>query len=374
MTPDELHARAREALLRGDSAGAIADYRSYLEAEPEDAGAYLEMSAVYASINHWVEAADAAREAVDLDGEDVEARLYYARALTGMKKLDGAAYQLGRAVELAPDDARALRELGVVLYQKKLYGKAVERLTEATAKAPGDARAHYALGLAREATRDMGGAVASYRRAIAIDPALTDAYQTLADTLASMGEHEGAVGALNALLAIDRSNEQAAHNRDVLIRALADMHARRLLGKGLDAVSASALVREGNFRDRGGGRFTTPLAELRASIDDRGAARSLHFILLDPERASNEEDDHFKVTIVGKDGKTERASFATAATLTFLREALGCPMTHASELYARLLAGEETVAWGDAALSFGSAPHPDRPSIQRHGIVVALRD
>src|SRR6185436_19992784 len=190
---------------------------------------WLELGTAYASIQHWVQAADALREAVDIDGELVEARLAYARVLVQIKKLDLAAFQLVQAAKIEPPDPRVLKELGLVFYDKRLFAKAADWLTRATIADPADARAHYALGLTHEARRDMGAAVAAYREAVRRDPALADARRTLADALASMGEHEGAIAELTALLEIERTNEQAAHNRDVLVRALAEMQHHRLL-------------------------------------------------------------------------------------------------------------------------------------------------
>lgn len=382
-TPDELHARALDLLVAGDTGGGITDLKDYLAAEPEDGEAWLELGAAYASIAHWIQAADALRRAVDLDGEDTEARLSYARALVKLKKPDDAAFQLLQASRVDPDDARIHRELGLVFYDKRLYEKAAAALGRAVALAPDDARAHYALGLTHEGRRDTGAAVAAYREAVRHDPSFADARLTLADTLASMGEHEGAIGELTALLAVDRSNEQAAHNRDVLLRALSDMKAHRLLGKGQKELEASALLSEGAFRKKGpvnegGGplvvRYTAPLVEVYATFDDAHAIPSLLLVLTDPDRAARTEDDVFKVTVIADDGRRAPANFATAITLTFLREALGCPMTQASALYARLLGGASPLPWGDATLAFDSVPRPDKPAERRHGLRVSLAE
>jgi tetratricopeptide (TPR) repeat protein len=374
--PDELHARALDLLVKGDTAGGISDLKAFLEAEPEDQEAWLELGAAYASIEHHAQAAAALREAVDLDGEDADARLAYARALVRLGKLDDAAFQLQKAANIEPPDPRALRELGVVFYDKRLYEKAAAWLAKAVAVAPSDARAHYALGLAHEARKDTGAALAAYRAAVRADPAFVDARLTLADALAGMGEHEGAIAELEALLAVDRANEAAAHNREVLSRALAEMRKSRLLGKGQKELEASALFTEGGFRSKGpieGAtpptlRYAAPLVEVYAALDAEHAVDSLLLVLTDPERAARAEGDAFKVTVLAADGRRAPADLATAVTLTFLREALGCPMTHASELYARLLAGAAEVEWGGAVLAFDSVPRPDRPGEQRHGV------
>src|SRR5262249_32415187 len=155
------------------------------------------------------------RNAVDLDGSVVDARLAYARALVKVKRLDDAAFQLLQAAKIDEGDARVLKELGVVFYDKRLFDKAATWLAKAAEAAPDDARSAYALGLAHEARRDMGAALAGYREAVRRDPKFADARRTLADALASMGEHERAIAEIDELLKIDRTSEQAAHNREV---------------------------------------------------------------------------------------------------------------------------------------------------------------
>jgi cytochrome c-type biogenesis protein CcmH/NrfG len=384
-TPDELHARALDLLVAGDTAGGITDLKAYLDAEPDDGDAWLQLGLAYTSIEHWIQSADAIRRAVDLDAEHVDARLAYARALVHLKKLDDAAFQLLQAAKLDPPDPRVLKELGVVFYDKRLYDKAATWLTRAVAAAPDDARARYALGLAHEARRDMGAAVSAYREAVRRDPTLGDARLTLADALAGMGEHEGAIAELTALLALDRSNEKAAHNREILAHALDEMVAHRLLGKGQKELEASALISEGAFRKKGpvhaeGApaneltvRYTAPLVEVYATFDEAHAITSLLLVLTDPDRAARAEDDVFRVTVIADDGRQQPANFATAITLTFLREALGCPMTQAGALYGRLLGGEAKVEWGGATVAFDSVPRPDKPSERRHGVRVSRK-
>ena len=89
-------------------------------------------------------------------------------------------------------------------------------------------------------------------------------------------------------------------------------------------------------------------------------------ILLDPERAAAASGEAFEVTVVNDAGGQLTANYATAITVTFLREALGCPMTVASALYARVLKGDE-VSWGGATLGFSQARLGDA---EVHGLYV----
>lgn len=397
--PEELRARALDLLNKGDTAGGISDLKEHLALDPDDEVAWLALGTAYAAIDHPIQAADALARAVKLDGDVVDARLAYARALVRLGKLDDAAFQLLQAEKVEPEDPRVLRELGVVFYDKRLYDKAARWLERACAAAPEDGRAAYALGLAHEARKDIAAAIVAYREAVRRAPALTDARLTLADALASLGEHEQALAELEALLAKDRSNEKAARNREVLHRALAEMQARRLLGKTESALEQSALFVEAKLKRRGplpaedGAtgqviRYTAPLIELYVTLGGspaQGAAgagagapiiEALHLALTDPDRAARSEDDVFKVTVIAQNGRQEPVNYATAVSLTFLREALGCPMTHASELYAALLQGSPSLDWGGATLRFATVPGsgaPSKPGVERHGILITLR-
>jgi len=379
---DEVTQRA----LEGDVEGAIGELRGILEESPDDETAWLTLGMVFSSAGRWRDASEALGRAVELDADVLAARMAFARALEKDGKLDDAAFQLLKAEKLAPGDPRPLKELGAVFYKKGLYDKAAQFLTRARGVAPGDARIWYALGLAQEARRDPGAAIAAYREAIRVDPKFVDAYKTLADVLATMGEHEQAIGVLDDLLRVERTNEQAAINREVLTRALGEMRERRLLGKTEKEIERCALVQEGQLKRRGHVprsegdpdevvsvvRYGTGLAEMLVGLTAQGTIGRLMLVLLDPQKAAKKRDNVFRVTVVGTSGRREPANYATAITLTFLREALGAPMTQASELYARLLGGTATIEWSGARLEFNSVSRPDRPDETMHGLSVSL--
>ncbi|WP_437568092.1 tetratricopeptide repeat protein [Sorangium sp. So ce542] len=392
--PDAQRARALDLLSRGDMAGGIAGLEGYLAGAPDDAGAWLALGAAYSAEGRWSDAAPALAAAVERGGGDAEARLAYARALVRLGRLDDATAELRRGAAIEPPDPRVLRELGIALYDERLYDEAARWLARACEAAPDDGRAAFALGLAHEARRDIAPAIAAYREAVRRAPAFADARLTLADALASIGEHEQALCELEALLAREPGHERAASNREVLRRALAEMRARRLLGKTERELARSALVVEAQLRRRealappvpveGGGarrtvRYTAPLLELHVTLDagggpGGGAIEALHLALIDPDRAARAEDDVFEVTVIGEDGRQAPVSYATGASLTFLREALGCPMTQASALYASLLKGSPSIDWGGATLRFASVPGTaGRPGGERHGILVSRR-
>jgi tetratricopeptide (TPR) repeat protein len=366
MSPSEAAILQAEA---GDVEGAVGVLRRRVEEDGGDVSAWLALGSVLSAAKRWDEAVAALREAVELDGDVTVARVLYARALEGAGKNDDAVFQLLRAAKQKPDDPAVLRELGSAFYRKGLYDKALQWLMKARAAAAGDpleeARALYAVGLAQEARRDAGAAILAYQGAIERDGKHLDARKTLADALASIGEHERAIEVLDELLSVDPTNEKAALNREVLDRALAEMRARRLVGKTTKELEASAMVQAGQMKRRGKAsaehvvRYSNALSELVVTLAEDGSIVSLFFVLSDPDAANRKRDASFQVTVVAKDGRREPASFATAATLTFLREAMGVPMTRAAELYARLLATAASVEHGGLEAKFAAREGPD---------------
>ncbi|MCC6526334.1 MAG: tetratricopeptide repeat protein [Polyangiaceae bacterium] len=367
----------------------IAGLSERLRADPADADAWLELGLAYAGIAHWAEAAAALARSVSFASERALGRLALGRALAELGRHEDAEKELEHAVRLAPDEPRAHKELGLARYRLGRHDEAAEALGRATHLAPADARAHFALGLVHEARRDMGAAIASYRAAVAAEPRFGAARKTLADALAQVGELAAAGDELRAVLRLERTNEEVALNLELCERALAAMQNERLLGKPEAATAASVLVTEGGFARHGVialgpqevARWTTKLAELwltlgAAPAGAPPAARPVTRLLLvlsDPARAAR-RDDRFGVVAVSADGRRTPADYATGAAVTFLRVALGCPLTRASELYQALCADPRPRRWGDAELGFASVAHPDDPRERWHGLYVAAGD
>jgi tetratricopeptide (TPR) repeat protein len=324
-------------------------------------------------------AIDAFGQAVERAPNDAEIRLQFGLALEAVGELDDAAYQLLQGEKRAPDDARIHRALGTVFYKKGLYDKAVRFLGRATKLDPHDARAFFSLGVVHDARHDPGAAIAALREAVRIDPHFIDARRTLIDALAAIGEHAQAIDAIDELLHVAPRDEQAAQNREVLAEALAQMATHRLLGKHEEDLEKSALVHEGQMKRKGRlpdgvVRYSAKLADLLVSYAAGGPPdapiESLMLVLPDPQRASKARDAVYGVTVVGKDGRRAPADFATAVTLTFLRESIGLPLTQAGVFYSRLIAGEPRIDFGGASIKFASRPSDRGDEI--HGLVCAL--
>ncbi|MSP23583.1 MAG: hypothetical protein EXR75_00155 [Myxococcales bacterium] len=349
-------------LAVGDSAAIIAELKLATEQSPDDATHWLRLGTAFAAIAHPAEAASAYARAIALDDEDVELRILYADALGRNGHHDQAAFQLVQARRLAPDDARVHRQLGVAFFDKGLFDKAIHSLALACSLDGADARTHFVIGLVHDARRDPAQAIVAYRRAVALDAAMLDARCTLADALAAVGELHEALRELEIAQRLERTNTRIARNLEVLRHALAELSLRRLLGKSESIVGRSALVEKGKLARRGlidtelGSfiRFEGAALELWAHFDDDAShvLDRVVLVLCDPEHALRVPDDVFGVTVLSRDGASERADLATGASLAFLREVLGCPLTQASAIYAELVASAAPIERSGARLGF----------------------
>ena len=130
-------------------------------------------------------------------------------------------------------------------------------------------------------------------------------------------------------------------NLEVLKDAAGKLHDRRLFGKIDEVVARCALVQEANLpeeRDdvRPRIEYVTGLVQMWVEYET-GVAKRFSLVIPDPGKAALAKGRLLQVTVLSADGTPTTADFATAATLTFLREVLGLPLTAAATLYRELL-------------------------------------
>ncbi len=366
---EAVFARARD----GDVDGAVGDLTRRLATSPEDAEAWLTLGMVLADAQRWGDALAPLQRATALDGAAPLARVLLARSLEREGRLDEAEAELDAASRLAPSSPGILRESASLAYARGRHDDALARLERAAALSapPAEAgRIGFARGLVHEARGDLGAAIAAYRDAVTHDPRHAVARRALAGALAQVGEHARAIEALDALLVQLPADEAAAHDRAVLVAALDEMHAGRLLGKPAAAVAACALVERAPLRPAAGtapdeARWVSAESLLQASLDSRGRIIALFFAVTDAALAERASGAAFEVTVLTDAGDRAAPSFTTAASVTFLREALGIPMTQAAGIFARLLSDAASLEVGGATVAFASLG-------DRHGLRVSL--
>jgi Flp pilus assembly protein TadD len=177
-------------------------------------------------------------------------------ALQREGKTDQAILQLQKALQIMPDNAQFHNSLGAAFIQKGDLDKALLHLTEAIHLFPGCAEAHNNLGIVLSDRGDIEGAITHYQEAIQIKPGESVFYFNLGNAESAKEELKKAVSAYLKALQIkpDAENvrlnlgyaffregrlkealqqyeeilrenpgsDQARHNRDVILKKLAE--------------------------------------------------------------------------------------------------------------------------------------------------------
>jgi len=104
--------------------------------------------------------------AVELDPNNLDARISYGEALVAEKKYDDAMTQLSKAKEISPDSREVKLGIGMVHLEKGETDKAIEEISGAAMLNPKPQKAYYWLGRAYEKKGDLANAVKYYRKAV----------------------------------------------------------------------------------------------------------------------------------------------------------------------------------------------------------------
>ena len=139
---------AHELVRERDSAGAIADYRKALAADPNLPGIHYELAeALHASpdLKLRAEAEEQYKLAVAVNGTDAKAITRLGDIAADKGDLDGAAAQYKKTLALVPNDADAAIGLARVYTEKNDAASAAPLLEQVIASDPTNVLAHYRL-------------------------------------------------------------------------------------------------------------------------------------------------------------------------------------------------------------------------------------
>ncbi len=139
---------AHELVRERDTAGAIADYRKALAADPNLPGIHYELAeALHASpdLKLRAEAEEQYKLAVAANGSDEKAIIRLGDIAADKGDLDGAAAHYKKALALAPNDADATIGLAHVYTEKGETASAAPLLEQVIAADPTNVLAHYRL-------------------------------------------------------------------------------------------------------------------------------------------------------------------------------------------------------------------------------------
>jgi len=190
-------APVREALIKrmaalyeqplGDSAKAIAAWRSILDLDLGDQDALVALMRLFRSTSDWPNLAETIQRKIDTcrDFQELRALRLQAAELYDEKlgQLSDAAEQLRRILEVVPADAEALEMLGSIYLREKQHSDLIDVLDRrariATTPQARDALAFKAAYITEHEVLDLAGAISRYRQVLDGTPAHAESREAL---------------------------------------------------------------------------------------------------------------------------------------------------------------------------------------------------
>ncbi|MGB5055520.1 MAG: tetratricopeptide repeat protein [Nitrospirales bacterium] len=132
---------------QGDPNGAIEEYRAAIQLDPDLAGAFQGMGAVYLDQHQWKQAEEMLERAAQLESGNSQTEYWLGRSRLAQQKFHEAQQAFKTATRLNPDDAEAFSDLGLTYMAQGQPTNAINALRRAIGLRPDDAEAHSRLEL-----------------------------------------------------------------------------------------------------------------------------------------------------------------------------------------------------------------------------------
>ncbi|MCA1849580.1 MAG: tetratricopeptide repeat protein, partial [Acidobacteria bacterium] len=174
---------SREAFSKAREAA-----REALEIDGELAEAYNSLAHVLMHEFNWQEAEKAFRRAIELSPNNAIAHQWYAYYLLFHGRNDEALAEAARGLELDPLSLGANGDMGQILFYTRRYDACIEQYRKGVELEPNFYRQHLWLGWAFEQKRMYGDALAEFRKARTLSEDDTEALASLGCVLALSGE------------------------------------------------------------------------------------------------------------------------------------------------------------------------------------------
>ncbi len=162
---------AQIAVMRGQTASAIATWQQWVAAHPDDAGATARLGALEESGGNKVQAEADYKKALQIDSRQPLAanNLAYLMLQNG-ENTDVALSLAQSARQSLPNSPSTADTLAWAYYYKGTYGFARDLLEEAVKAQPGDATMQYHLGMVYSKLKDKSNAAMHLKKAISLEP------------------------------------------------------------------------------------------------------------------------------------------------------------------------------------------------------------
>ena len=159
------------AVMRGQTAGAIATWQQWVNAHQNDASAWARLGALEEAGGNKGQAEAGYKKALEIDPHQPLAanNLAYLMLLNG-ENADVALSLAQTARQSMPNSPSTADTLAWAYYYKGTYGFARDLLEDAVKAQPGDATMQYHLGMVYSKLKDKTNAAMHLKKAISLDP------------------------------------------------------------------------------------------------------------------------------------------------------------------------------------------------------------
>lgn len=142
------HLKLAEILnQQGDPNGAIEEYRAAIQLDPDLAGAFQGMGAVYLDQREWKQAEEMLDRAAQLESGNSQTEYWLGRSRLAQQKFHEAQQAFSTATRLNPYDAEAFSDLGLTYMAQGQPTQAINALRQAIGLRPDYSEAHFRLEL-----------------------------------------------------------------------------------------------------------------------------------------------------------------------------------------------------------------------------------
>lgn len=171
---------AREFISQNKPETAVLEYKSAIEADPENDTALFELAETYVVLNKSGSAIRYYNLAAKANPENLSARLRLAQIHFQRDELIAARSELSKVLADSPESVNALHILSGIQIKERDLASAVQTLEKAEAIDPANVKTHTALARLYIKLRRVPDAVAAYEKGMAQDPSDRSAYMGLA--------------------------------------------------------------------------------------------------------------------------------------------------------------------------------------------------
>ena len=205
---------------------AMSGSASEIKTDGRKIDAAITIAAQHKSAGRYLEAEANFKSCLEANPEDFEALSMFGALKLQMGQHDSAAELLSHAITLNPLQPSAHSELGKVYLETNRIEEAKNCFVKALELEPNLAEAHYKLGNIHRIEGTLDAALACYKKAVSINPNYSEAHNNAGVTYEAKGQRNDAIASYRKALAINPTLENAQFNLGLL-----------LLGKG-NAVEA----------------------------------------------------------------------------------------------------------------------------------------